>query len=352
MISQMKNIKIKSSIFGFSILLILCFGFFVNLKEVNSDVTINFGINNLNPWVQTKDADLRIEGGSLIGAGGFTNPLPSDPSEGLFCGTADYPNSYSSLPGGGNTPGIIFTGNNDYSFGFGRASADPYNWVVGGADTGDYNSRLIRKTSYDFIYAKAKQGGLTPIDITNDTSGGSPVNHCTSTLLDCDLDALSHGLYIANGNLNLTSSSDYTFGSDQNYVILVDGDLTISNRIKVPIGSSVSFVVNGDITINRDLGESATSTTTTIEGVYSADGDFILDGYSDCVGHGEDLRVNVAGNIVAGAGEEGGSFTVGRDLCSYAADCPVLFISSRPDFMLNLPTLMRYNNYAWQEIAP
>jgi len=362
-----KNLNLLKNLVPVIFLLV----FFLSLKtDANAQVNVNFGISNLQPWIQTEDSDIRIESSDSVidpgGGGGmgttFTNPLPGSPSDSPaeYCGLdPNASNAYTSLQGssGTGTPGIIFTGTNDYSFGAGLASKSPpdapYGWVVGGSLANDYNTQLTKKACYDFIYAKAIQGGLTPIDITADITTGIPVNHCGATLDDCKLDNLSHGLYIANGPMHLTNNSDYTFGLNQNYVILVNGSLTISNKIKVPVGSTAVFVVNGDITVSGTVGEvDYTSNNTDLEGIYSATGSFIIDSDPANTCPTPDLRLNLAGNIVTGAGGVGGSFINRRDLCDGNATCPVFFITGRPDFILNLPTLIRYTNYTWQEVAP
>jgi hypothetical protein len=364
------KINIKPVFFITSITLFLFFVLFFKLNIVNADVTVNFGVNNLSPWIQTKDSDIRIESPDSIISSGvpigsiFSNPLPGSISDSpaQFCGTADYSNAFVSLQGAGGTPGIIFSGTNDYSFGAGLASITttnpPYGWVVGGSFANDYNSQLTRKTSYDFILSKATQGGLTPIDLTADMSSGVPVNHCGIGLTDCSLDSsiLEHGLYIAKDDLRLTTDSgSYTFGNGQNYVILVNGNLTISTKILVPIGSTAIFIVKGDIIIDPVVGSDViTSVSPDIEGMYSADNDFIIEGISNCGASPSipDKRLNLAGNIVTGAGGTGGAFINRRDLCEGDATCPVFFVSGRPDFILNLPTLIRYTNYTWQEVSP
>ena len=354
----------KKLILAFSRILIILFLFlalFYNLNVVSADVEVNFGINNSQPWVQTKDSDVRVEGdGSFVSGGTFTNPLPGSPSDSpaQYCNTNPnipngYYNSYTSLQGEeSGTPGIVFTGNNDYDFGARLASRqsppDNFGWVVGGSFPAPLNTQLSRKTSYSYIYSKARQGGLTPIALET----------ICSDLGNCDLavaitnGTFTHGLYNASGNLKLTGG-EVTFSQNQNFVILVDGDLLISTEIKVNPGSTAVFVVKGDITVDKSIGESdITSTNTNLEGMYSADNDFIIDGYHDCSAHGSDLRLNLAGNVVTGAGGSSGSLVNNRDLCDGNLICPVFFVSARPDFLLNLPTLMRYSNYTWQEIAP
>jgi hypothetical protein len=328
-------------------------------------ITINFGINNIKPWIQTKDSDIRIESGdSIIGGGSeigtsFDDPLPGSASDSpaQYCGTdPSYSNAFASLQGVGGTPGIVFSGTNDYSFGAGLASiyttTPPFGWVVGGSYANDYNSQLSRKTSYDFILSKATQGGLTPVDLRT----------ACLDLQNCDLsDAIanpvtpfSHGLYKAEvpGTSLILTGGEINFPVNQNFVILVNGDLVISTKIKVPVGSTAVFIVKGNITVSTTVGEGDfTSTVPDLEGMYSADNNFIIDGNNNCAS-GPDLRLNLAGNIVTGAGGEGGAFINRRDLCDGNASCPVFFVAGRPDFILNLPTLIRYTNFTWQEVAP
>jgi len=56
---------------------------------------VNFGVSNSAPWIQTIDADIRMDSG-------FDDPIPS----GASCGTSI--GSYASMIGTGGTPGIIF----------------------------------------------------------------------------------------------------------------------------------------------------------------------------------------------------------------------------------------------------
>ena len=146
----------------------------------------------------------------------------------------------------------------------------------------------------------------------------------------------------------------YDFPESQNYVILVNGDLTINTQIKVPKTSTVAFIVSGDIIVNPTVGNTTgdiTTTTPSIEGFYSTDKNFIIKGNNNCT-VGEDKRLNVAGSVVVNAGLTGGEFRNQRDLCGGNATCPVFSIQERPDFMLNAPDLIKYKNTIYQEVAP
>ena len=197
---------------------------------------------------------------------------------------------------------------------------------------------------------KIKQAGLPPTDITGScgTDGKNP----------CVLGAgFNNGLYIADGDLIFSGQGtpkSYTF-PEGNYVILVDGKLTIKARIIVQKGSTVTFIVSGDIIIDPSVGntniEGFTSTTPHIEGFYSADGSFIIQGTNNC-SVGADKRLNIAGSVVVNAGLTWGAFQNQRDLCAGNATCPAFSIQERPDFILNAPDIIKYQNTIYQEVAP
>ncbi|HKC14537.1 MAG TPA: hypothetical protein VKC89_01055 [Patescibacteria group bacterium] len=289
-----------------------------------SIANLNFGITNSNPWIQCIGADCRVDSG-------FINKIPANAS----CGP------YASLPGSGGTPGLVFTGNTTADFGQGRASQN--DWVAGGISYGEtYSPTKIGgqiKTSYSFLLSKGK-----PVDIAS---------YCTGGISSCTLSSsLPHGIYIANGNLKLVGGG-YTFGASQDFVILVkNGDLTIAEKIFVPVGSTAIFSSSGNITVDKAVGEAVNSSTTAdIEGIYSADKNFIVQGTNDC-SVGTDLRLNVGGSVITNASLNGGSFQNQRDLCAGNVQCPAFSAAERPDFILNSPNFLKQANFTYQEIAP
>jgi hypothetical protein len=318
---------------------------------INYDYTVNFGIQNAvstNPWIQTTGGDLRLEGwGEGIGGYNYNVPNPNPPDS-VKCG--DVP-TYASVIGSGGSPGIIFTGNASYSFCNGsvcqeRSSVNQ--WVVGGTTYPEsYGSGggSNLKTSYAFVSSKISAAGIAPTRISS---------------LD---DITQNGVYIVQNedgtaaDLN-TPASQYTFGNNKNYVILVTGNLNINGKILVPLGSrsTAAFVVKGDIVVDSSVGEvDCNSSTADIEGLYSADGSFKMllpGGLNDCLSGGGDRRLNIGGNIVINASLEGGTFQSDRNLCSNNATCPILSVSERPDFILNAPEILKSTNYIWQEQAP
>jgi hypothetical protein len=290
----------------------------------NYTSSVNFGLRvsaDLSPWIQTTGGDLRIEGWGE-GIGGYNYNVP----EGTF----------ASVVGSGGYPGIIFTGNSSYSFCSGgvcqeRASAKQ--WVSGGSvypEVYEANGSNL-KTSYNFISSKVSQAGMTPAVITELTIG------------------LENGVYKISGDLN-TPEIGYGFKDNMNYLFLITGDLNVNGNIKVPVGSTATFVVKGDINVSKEVGVTpCTSTVSNIEGFFSTDQNFIMETTDDC---DTERRLNIAGNIVINAGLAGGAFQNDRNLCESNTTCPVLSVSERPDFILNAPEVIKHTNYIWQEAAP
>jgi hypothetical protein len=257
---------------------------------------------------------------------------------------------FASLDGTGGMPGIIFSGNENADFGpFGQASSR--RWVVGSFSPPFpelYTPPILNtiKTSYAYLLAVAAKSDLIPLGL--DTGGrcgaGGNIANCTLNL------PLDPGLFIANGNLTIVNLS-YTIPSNQDYVILINGNLTLRGEIHVPVGSTLTFSVNGDIIVDRAVGSPASSATPDLEGLYSADRNFITGGNDDCA-IGPDLRLNIAGTIVTNASLLGGSLQRQRDLCIGNVLNPAFFITERPDFVLNAPLFIQSTQFIWQEVAP
>jgi hypothetical protein len=253
-------------------------------------------------------------------------------------------NKFASILGSGGMPGIIFSGTTTPSFGEGSASQ--FNWKVSGfsLDTRDVftDTHNLIPTSYRFLLETVDSSAITKKGVTDLCSNGDSFN--------CTLNpGLVHGVYKVDGNLTLNGSS-YTFPEGQNFVILINGNLNINEEIHIPVGSTVIFSAKGDITANKTIGEGASSAAWTIEGLYSADRNFVADGNNSCPT--VDLRLNVAGSVVANAGRGGGTFVNNRDMCADNSSYPSVSFIERPDFMLNYPTLVQQTIRAWQDVAP
>lgn len=298
---------------------------------VGPDATnIDFGISNLFPWFQGVAGDMRLDSG-------FKDPIPTD--------TALEP--YASLPprGGNTTPGIGFSGNGAYNFC--ADSACPNNvstkkWLVGGTAYPEVFTPSTSGTiiaSYDYLITGATQaGGATDL-----------ATKCT--LSNCTLPAnLPNGVYTTTGDFTLNA---YTFPADKDYVFLIGQDLIIKGDIIVPNGSTATFAAARDISIDRSVGQTTLSSkTANIEGFYTANGSFIIEGTGSSGCPTPDRRLNVAGSIVVNAKLSGGRLQNQRDLCSSNLQYPSLYIVERPDFILYAPEFIKQPNFIWKEVAP
>ncbi len=277
-----------------------------SISNLNAGVT-----TNSSSWFQSIGSDLRWDSG-------FINTIPSG--------------KYASLLGTGGMPGIIFSGASTLGQPT-QASAAPFNWQVGSFSNPDVftHTHNLIPSSYRFLLETAQSSGITPTTIANVDS------------------SLTHGIYKTDGNL--TINAPVTFGSG-NFIILVNGNLTINQTIKVPVGSTAIFSAKGDITVSQNVGESnPASAVSNIEGLYSADEDFIADQVDPCPS-GIHNRLNIAGTVVANAGRTGGTFVNKRSLCANNSSSPSVSFIERPDFILNYPTLTQQTTRAWQELAP
>lgn len=279
---------------------------------------LNFGISNTFPWFQSTCGDMRNDNG-------IVDNLPA----GISAIVATSPCT---------TPGILFTGNANASLGKGTASST--NQVVGGATYPEVypSSYSPLSTSYPSLVSKAANAGITPIDVTT-----SPIS---CSLNSCTLPTtITHGIYIANGNMTLNT---FTAPANQNFIFLVNGNLTVNGPITVPVGSTVLFSVNGNITVSPTVGATPATTTSTLAGWYVAGGSFILPSAGNCA----DTRLNIAGTVVVNALGTGGTFQNNRDLCgSDTADPTVSFIQ-RLDMILNAPQFLEQQVTLSQEVSP
>jgi len=276
---------------------------------------LNFGITDFYPWWQISCSDVR------------ENPIADKLPAGA---TALVSNATCS-----NLPGLPFTGNLNASFGQGQDSAT--NQIVGGASYPEVYSPTsnVLATSYASLLAKAQNAGITPTSLAS-----------VCTITNCSLPAnLAHGIYLANGDVTLNA---FTFPANANYVILINGNLTINGAITVPVGSTALFATAGNISVAPTVGSTAAVTTSTLAGWYVAGQSFILPTQGNCT----DLRLNIAGSVVVDAQGGGGTLQNNRDLCGNDATDPTISFLQRLDFILNAPQFLEQQQTISHEVAP
>ncbi len=293
---------------------------------------LNFGIiTNAGPWIQSGGSDIWFNNG-------LSNPIPS----GASC------QSYASLSGPGGTPGIVYSGVGSADLGSGQASTNPYNWNVGGINQysesyGPASSGSPLATSYTNIKNLTISNGTPPTTMTTAHCGASGIASCTLS------PTLASGVYEAVGNLTL--ANNYAFPANRDYVILVTGNLRLNGTLDVPVGSTVLFSVQGNIYVSPNVGTATvTSTAPHLEGWFSTDHSFYVEGNNACPTR--DNRLNVEGAIIVNASLTGGSFYNQRDLCFQNSNCPVFYIKERPDFILNSPRFVKNAPRVYKEVAP
>ncbi len=288
-----------------------------HVEAAPGDITnLNFGINNSYPWIMSICGDIRMDNG-------ITNKTP-------------YGQSTLTTNSTCMNPGIIFSGNGSINFGQGQASAT--NQVVGGATYPEVYSSAGTNgifSSYSYLNQKASSGGLVATDLAS-----------VCTLSSCSLpNNFSHGIYKANGDVTLNS---YTFKNNNNYVFLINGNLTLNGDIITPDTSSSFFAVSGNIIVPASVGSPTSVTTANLSGIFSTDRSFIMQSNNNCT----DLRLNVEGVIVVNAGRTGSQLQNLRDLCGENGYVPTLQITQRLDYILSLPDIVKTQSVVSQEVAP
>ncbi len=279
-------------------------------------ININFGITNLQPWIQSICGDIRVDNG-------LTNLQPEGQSTIITNASCA-------------SPGVIFSGNARSSFGQGQPSST--NWVVGG-------------NTYPEVYSPSNSGGIftsyTYLSDKAQTTDAQPINLATiCNISSCTLpNNLASGVYQATSDVQLNA---YTFPVNRHYVFLIGGNLTIRGNVLTPMSSSSVFSVSGNIIVPPTVGSTAAVTTANLSGIFSTDRSFILQGNNNCT----DLRLNIEGTLIVNAGRTGGSLQNNRDLCGNNATAPTIQLTQRLDYVLNLPDFVRLQRTTLEEVAP
>ena len=186
-------------------------------------------------------------------------------------------------------------------------------------------SRNSVPTSYGFLRTTAQSSGITIPNVP-----------CAGSLSSCTLSNPPHGIYEATSSLTLNSANF----SGGDYIILVNGDLIINGNTTVAPGSTVVFSASGNVTVNAGV--------TVIEGLYSGDRDFRVEGTIP----GGDSQLTIRGTAVANAALLGGSFVNDRNLGPLNSTTPSVRFVERPDFIVNYPEFVKQGTRIWQEVAP
>jgi hypothetical protein len=291
-------------------------------------INVNFGIEPIelipDPWIKGIGGDMRVDNG-------MENIIPDSSS--YF--SENYNSIYDKMD-----HGIVF---GDSNLKLGDSTIEKANTSQWFADVPFSFPKV--NTKYSEMWNTLYKGGILT---ENDNffrdacvPGGFPP--------DCELKTgLPGGVYSAgeNQNVTITNTSSYNFLSGQDYIFLIKKDLVIKTNLIVPPGATVLFIVEGDIIVAPNVSK--------IEGIYSTDNNFIVKSACDVCGE-FDIPLYINGSVIANANqelEEIGDFINERDLGSQNAITPAVTFKYRPDFVLNMPQLLRYKSYSIKEIAP
>ncbi|MBI1981964.1 MAG: hypothetical protein HYS68_00005, partial [Candidatus Levybacteria bacterium] len=326
----------------------------LTLTTAQPQKRVDFYYQLVQPWIQGKGADMRIDSG-------FNDPVSASSRD-------PYAMLLNRRDG---SPGVIFSGDNSYSFCVSassgicleRSSEDPLKrWVVGGTIYPETFTPAIpgtTRTSYSYLLGLAKQKGKTITEIPDSIDGRNCYDApgCNLAALDPDPDVVYTN---QPGRDVYTRSSGITFNRGD-YVFLIKGNLHIQGEIQTvstPNASTLVVSVSGDITVDADVGGSSSSSPTHIKGLFSADSDFVLESNgtqgSNCPSD-RDKRLNMQGAVVANAALDPlnpGTFQNNRTLCNDNSDYPVFYIEEQPEFILNFPDFLKHKSFVWQEVAP
>lgn len=290
-----------------------------SLTLTSNPQTVDFCVGTVTPWFQVTTGDVRFY--DLI------NPIPA----GIFAALGN---------GSGNFPGIYIS--SDYFDTNGR-NVSTQNWKV--ESEYNYNSNFKSgkgSMAFSFYSAKAKDLGVT---ITN----------IPDTL---DLTVRPSGVYrLPDGAV---ISNNISLGLNQHYIVLVDGNVTINGEVSAPAGGNRLFILaaKGNITIGPNVGTSTlTSTTSNLDGFYSAQGNIILQSKANCAASTLDERLNVGGALITNAlnpfATNGtGTIINNRTLCASDTLYPTLYVASRVDFLTQMTDFYKTVYKAFREIEP
>ncbi len=262
------------------------------------------------------------------------------------------------------TPWAQTSGGDVYASGILRSYVPATTPRVFNADsTGGYPGVVTYGTSYDFDSSTTSTGGTLVssqnwlINATNAVVNyydffyrrfGSPTTPTTepafSNLLAVTKPPSSETPYYVVGDM--TTSGNWSVGTGESIVILVNGNLTLGGRINITGSGFITFIVNGNITVDTAVGTGPTSSTPVVEGIYitASTGTFIT-GASTAAATS---RFVGKGMFVAGG------FLLQRDLENYGDNtthAPELF-TYNPQLLFTMPQSMMEVPVKWQEVAP
>jgi len=279
----------------------------------NSTIRWDVGYTLGTSWVQT-------EGGDVYAAGTVRSFIP-----------AVTPRVFN-LDGDAGYPGVVTYGTGyDFDsdpFSTGGTLISSTNWEV--------NTSRSRINYYDFFYSRY----------------GSPATPTTDPAFDNPLAVTkppsSATPYYVVGDM--TTSGNWSVGSGESIVILVNGNVTLGGRVNITGSGFIAFIVNGTITVVDTVGTTSASTTPVIEGVYVAMKDDLTGSFET----GSSVAAATARFVGRGMFIADG-FVLGRNLEGFGVGntgAAAELFTYNPQLLFTMPDGMKELSVTWQEVAP
>jgi len=302
-----------------------------NYDAENRNYKMDYCVSDAQPWYQ------------VSGGGDIRMPKIEDPVA---------KNKTASVNNPPDT--IFFSSSADSDFLFPERAADDPRWVVDREYT--YNNKsenILGTASYSFYENQAKKMGVGIASLCD--------SDCTVNLST----GLPTGIYKIGGDLTI---SNYVHRDDTHVVLLVKGTARIESEIKVSKNNNNLFILAAkeDVIVDKDVGvgdsdhppATYNSTATSLEGIYTAERNIIIDGDKCEEGLDADLRLNVGGVLIANSLYPfsttlgGGILQNNRSLCGQDYFYPTLQVQMRPDFLLELTDFYKDKIKKWEEVLP
>lgn len=274
--------------------------------------------------VTDTDAWFQVQGGDTHGQLGITSFIPTTATNPLF--NLDL-NTYPGL--------VSYSSPNTYDF-----SAD----------------LLSDGLNYSSSKKWLAQSGFTS-NITNFYTHylDKMKNNIDPSVFDCSgtHNFNNQGIKVYSVTGDCAIGNNWNVSGTSKIVVLVSGNLTLSGNsttITVDPGSFLSFIVQGNMTVDDNLGNKQLANNPFIQGVYIVNGTITTG-----------TAANMSGNRFIGGGTFYGKsgFNLGRDLkpngCSgHACNSytPAELFIFRPDLVVNTPYELWSSKINWQEVVP
>lgn len=299
-------------------------------KSAPSDQDLKFYVSPVgNKWYQTMGGEIAAQATSGVA---FADPIPAT-CVSPFC------SPFVSVPLGSDTRSLgalITVKPSTVNLSEGLVASPPNGRSVW------LDTPIACTENYNYFYRMYSMGVSQVVDFPNPADAVKPAQGAKPL-------GQKNAFYYQ-GALPLTISREWKLSVGESLVVFVNGDLHINERITVPQGAFLAFIVSGNIEISPEVGTTDHSSTSLgqVQGVFIANKSIrVLGG-----GVSEEKKLVAEGTFAACSGiqidRDYIRAGVGLDNNKYPG---ALFIY-RPDFVKNTPPRMKTSSSVWTEVTP